>query len=326
MQCEARTAILNSAILIRTQHDGSSTIETTTSAAPAEIEPKDAELISNIVTGAWEISDLEAADYQRLTELDALTRPENSRISGYHAATRDHPFLDMSAGYSSRKLDNELMASYSADGLYPNVYLDVPGDYQFELEHYRDVEIALLWSDPRHMLSLMLSGTFGRRRHLAGYQDPYWNFHQLEMVFKPVPSGGARHPTEAFLSVERSTFLPVGTYHFNVKRNELVRISLTPPDSTLGMAVGESSATEVLRVFFGSMVERAMFRYRDPRSFRALLVDIGHADAQLAALAAFCNWSYTSEVTVDMDDLPRQLGQSGDVMPVLAYGVLQGWL
>jgi SagB-type dehydrogenase family enzyme len=326
MQFDATMLILNPAILIRTDDNGPSSVETSTSNPPEEIQGREAELVRDIALGVRQTGALEHAERQRLTDLGVLIEPNGHKVCGYHSATRDHPFLDMSAGHASRQVDNELMAAYSADDQYPDVYLDIEGDDRFELEHYRDVEIALLWSDPRHMLSLMISGTFGKRRHLAGYHDPYWNFHQLEMIFKPVPSGGARHPTEAFLSVERSTFLPVGTYHFSVKSNSLVRIAAGPVDNAVGVGLYETTATDVIRVFFGSMVDRAMFRYRDPRSFRALFVDIGHADAQLAALASFCNWSYASEVTVDLEELPRHLGQAGSEMPVLAYGVLQGWL
>ena len=39
----------------------------------------------------------------------------------------------------------------------------------------------------------------------------------------------------------------------------------------------KQDAAPAAALVFTSVVERAMWRYRDPRSFRAILVDLGHA-------------------------------------------------
>ena len=46
---------------------------------------------------------------------------------------------------------------------------------------------------------------------------------------------------------------------------------------------------------FTSLVERAMWRYRDPRSFRAILVDVGHAVMayrRVARMLGFRTYAY----------------------------------
>ena len=320
--------IVNPALIVRARDvDGSVTVsvETTTSEPAHPLSGPAHELLCSLVSG--ETASGDAAARQELLRLGVVAgAPGGPVVCGYHAATRDHPFLDMSKGHQSRRLDNELMAEFSAHDAYPSIYLDLPHDESYPLEDHRDLEFAQVWAEPRFMLSLMISGTFGKRRHLATYHDPYWDYHQVELLFKPIPSGGSRHPTEAFFSVEKSSFLPTGVYHFNVRENTLVRISAEPFSDLLPTAERDPSATEVMAVLLGSMVERAMFRYRDPRSFRALLVDVGHADAHLGALAAYCNWRYESQLLVDTDDLPRRIGVSGDEMPVLLAGVLQGWI
>lgn len=320
--------IANPALIIRTLEVESSivaSVETTTSEAPTVLSAPAYERMSSFLAGEQDDGTAELS--QELFQLKAVIEETTGPAAcGYHAATRDHPFLDMSKGHQARRVDNELMANFSARDSYPSVYLDLPHDISYPLEDHRDLEFAQVWSEPHFMLSLMISGTFGKRRHLAAYHDPYWDYHQVELLFKPIPSGGSRHPTEAFFSVEKSANLPTGIYHFDVRSNMLVRISPEPLTDVLSDAKRDPSATEVVVVLLGSMVERAMFRYRDPRSFRALLVDAGHADAHLGALAAYCNWSYESRALIDTDDLPQRLGMSGDEMPILLAGLLQGWI
>ena len=54
-------------------------------------------------------------------------------------------------------------------------------------------------------------------------------------------------------------------------------------------------------VVFTSLVERAMWRYRDPRSFRAILVDVGHAVMayrHVARTLGFRTYAYQKPITV----------------------------
>lgn len=171
---------------------------------------------------------------------------------------------------------------------------------------------------PRHAIAL--SGTFGVRRRQPAYHDPDTGYHQGELIGKSVPSGGGRHPTECFVSVLRSPTIATGIYHFRTRTGNLARLG----DSH---AKCESSADWVVVVELAAVVRRAMFRYRDPRSFRALLVDAGHLDGQLSALAAFCNWKYRSCLSVEPGI--RQVVDSGYCeawdMPLISTGILEGW-
>jgi hypothetical protein len=97
------------------------------------------------------------------------------------------------------------------------------------------------------------------------------------------------------------------------------------PDEARAQVI-DSDADWVMDLRLGSVVRRAMFRYRDPRSFRALLVDAGHADGQLHAFAAFCNWRYRSAVDIDLEYTVDHYGMASGEAPILVRGRLEGWL
>ncbi|MFD8101176.1 hypothetical protein ACFV24_16695 [Nocardia fluminea] len=244
--------------------------------------------------------------------------------SGYHLATRDHPFLDMSTGIDARITDAEIMAGYVESDEYPPVYLDFDSSETVTLDNAADLATDELRNSPLCQLSLIVSGTFGVRRRQAPYYDPDSGYHQVELLLKSIPSGGGRHPTELFVEILRAPNIIPGQFHYRARTNSLERLPpsfLSPPP----LETDGSDADWHLRLYMVSAVRRAMFRYRDPRSFRAILVDAGHADGQLAALAAYCNWNYRSCVTPKMEFLTAQADQDKYGLPLLMSGILEGW-
>jgi SagB-type dehydrogenase family enzyme len=253
---------------------------------------------------------------------EILENPAAAARSGYHAATRDHPFLDMSRGQDARIDDAKIMAGFVEADEYPSVYLDFDYTDRFQLEDAAHIGIDEIRNDIRCQLSAIISGTFGVRRHQAPYFDPATGYHQVELLLKSVPSGGARHPLECFVEVVRSPSLAPGHYHYSARQNCLGQVALSAePDF-----VTDSDADWILRLRMAPMVRRAMFRYRDPRSFRALLVDAGHADGQLEAISNFCNWRYSSSLVVDFEFAKNVFDLPANEAPVLVQGILEGWV
>ena len=99
---------------------------------------------------------------------------------------------------------------------------------------------------------------------------------------KTSPSGGARHPTEGVVVVrEPMEGIRPGAYHYDAARNALVESPALKP-----LADGAGAPLEILcRVH----VERAMFRYRDIRSWRPVLLDVGHVIETIRLLAGLWN-------------------------------------
>jgi SagB-type dehydrogenase family enzyme len=259
---------------------------------------------------------------------ESLVVPEETAADGiepfYHRATRSYPFLDMSQ-QDSPLIDNRQMQAYLRSDPYPPVFHDVGSGATHRLPSTAAALEAV--SRPGRLaspetLSLLLSGSAGLRRHVrqrrhVGDRD----LVQLELIFKSVPSGGSRHPTELYL-LASGCAVPDGAYHYNVEHNRLDAFD-TPPQALLG-AVGErlpSPNGPYLVSFLVSHVRRAMWRYRDPRSFRAILFDAGHLEQQLYELARWLDIEYRSIRAFDQEAIRRSLGGERDAV-CLAVGAV----
>lgn len=309
------------------QRDDNWWIETSTGRDATGVDAATGKLIAS--AGADRIltaNDADETTLHQLVDCQVLKAfsGESDERSGYHLATRDHPFLDMSTGLDARIADAEIMAGYVKTDEYPSVYLDIDASERVFLDNAADLATDELRHSPLCQLSLILSGTFGVRRRQAPYFDPDSEYHQVELLLKSIPSGGGRHPTELFVEVVRAPGIDPGQFHYQPRTNSLDR--LTPGFfSPFPIDAEDSDADWQLRLSLVSVVRRAMFRYRDPRSFRAILVDAGHADGQLAALAAYCNWNYRSAVTPKMDFVTNPASGNHHDLPLLMSAFLEGW-
>jgi SagB-type dehydrogenase family enzyme len=256
---------------------------------------------------------------------NSLVTCEPAPHGGYHGATRDHPFLDMSTGDDARVQDNALMRRYLVEEEYPAIYLAMEYADVIPLERAADLSERQLACDPRQELALLFHGTFGERRHRAAYHDPLYEFTQLEVIGKSIPSGGSRHPTEAFAAISHAS-IPTGLYHYDVRRNALGRLPGVEVDALSEMVPGVAgrllcTGERWVVVFFVSMVRRSMWRYRDPRSFRAILVDVGHAEGHFASLAGFLGYRYAHVRGFRASAVSVNLGLDPEASPTVAVGL-----
>lgn len=249
--------------------------------------------------------------------------------AGYHGATRSYPFLNM-ARSGSREHDNARMQTYIQSDPYPPVYMSVPTSERIALPKVEAISSTTSGSLIEE-LAMLFDGVFGERDHIGPYWDPSRNYLQVELIFKSIPSGGARHPTECFAFfdlVETGGTLLAGTYHYNVSGNSLDKLqpqrpmeALIIPAEQAGSAFAGAIGSR-MAVILASNVERAMWRYRDPRSFRAVVVDVGHAVQQLAEIAGALGWHYEQLDGFDAEALARALGLDDAAMPILGVGLV----
>ena len=108
---------------------------------------------------------------------------------------------------------------------------------------------------------------------------------------KTSPSGGSRHPTEAYAVVFDVDGLEPGIYHFCAESHELELLSKGDvrnayQESVLGLNRRLHFSPRVA-IVLTSIAERSMHRYRDSRSYRVLHFDVGHLlmSSQLVARA-----------------------------------------
>jgi SagB-type dehydrogenase family enzyme len=204
-----------------------------------------------------------------------------SEARSYHEATRDYPFLQMDdPGAYAR--DRERMVRYARQAAGPSPYQHLGGEAVVDLPRLAPGASPDEWLErmsiedrrSREGVGLLMDVCFGERGRMtvAGGGTS---------LLKSIPSGGARHPTEVFLAAFDVPGIPEGVYHYDVEHHRLEGVSAGQLREAFARATmdlfARYEAPPVAALVFTSRVERAMWRYRDPRSFRAVLVDVGHA-------------------------------------------------
>ena len=128
-----------------------------------------------------------------------------------------------------------------------------------------------------------------------------WSVNGIQRVrndvatFRPVPSGGARHPFETYITVKNVAGLKPGLYHYLPAENigeKVVTIQflgeIPDYDKTItDMVAGQAWAAEAPAILFYTCIPyKAEWRYVD-MAHRVVLIDLGHAgqNAMLSAAA-----------------------------------------
>ncbi|MFD5425932.1 hypothetical protein [Streptomyces sp. NPDC127084] len=206
---------------------------------------------------------------------DAWERPEPPDfLAHYRRLNLDYPFLDYSVE-TSHEADRALMDGYAANGAPPPVTTPRPGPSTRLPEaplpdgspRLPDVGLLASW--------LTAAGRITGRR--PGRHGP--------IVLKSSPSGGARHPTDLGVILGSGWPAPLrGSWWYDGDRHSLVR-------AEAGFPVTASLPLSGVAFIVSSHVERAMWRYRDVRAFRPVLIDAGHVLETLDLAVQATGWS-----------------------------------
>ena len=273
----------------------------------------------------WDFLVAETLILPRQSDDPALLRHRTLRDLGwhesaiYHEGTRDYPFLLMGTKEAFAS-DNARMKGYAEEEPPYSCYQSHPSTQRIALEKFNvsTVPETPATGDVHHQLSLVLDIAFGERSRLPASYEAENDFLQLESLRKAVPSGGGRHPTEAFLLVMTGGLnLPLGVYHYHTATHSLDRlVQDLRPDlmGALTEAVPEATAFIVLT----SLCERAMWRYREARSWRAILLDAGHVEQMCHDLCATVGWQSLSLHRFDSTAISQSLGTDPFRQPVLS--------
>ncbi len=127
-------------------------------------------------------------------------------------------------------------------------------------------------------LSSLLHGTYGVLGRVR--------LGQMELVERPVPSGGARYPLEVYLLVRRVEGLARGVHHYAPRGHQLEQLrgplSWT---SVVELFMDQAYLAEAdLIVVFTAVIQRTLARYSE-RGFRLVLMECGHLAQNLNLLA-----------------------------------------
>lgn len=219
-------------------------------------------------------------------------------LAWYRRLNHGYPFLDYSSG-AGMAADTQLMAAYAAQS-------DAPGP-------------STTWSGPREELpsgqvvcgdrqapsTELLAGWL---RIAAGITHVRRLTHST-IAFRTSPSGGARHPTDVAVGVGLGWPEPVrGAWWYDPLDHALVRA-----DDPIPRPVPDAATDVVFAVT--SHVARAMWRYRDVRAFRPVLIDAGHVVETLLIAIRAAGWG------ASWHPAPGFAADSGHLDPVLGYVV-----
>ncbi len=117
------------------------------------------------------------------------------------------------------------------------------------------------------------------------------------IALKTSPSGGARHPIEAYVATRNVQGLASGFYHYAASAHALEQVGragrVPRLDALLPTQWWYRDAAAL--VFFTAVFERTRWRYNGPRAYRAVLLEAGHVcqtfclTATWLGLAPFCS-------------------------------------
>lgn len=202
--------------------------------------------------------------------------------ANYHFFTWDAPFLDYTKeggghdidrkkmiGYQSFELDSQRYKQYDAplkNILLPTLNFSEPVD---QAQNYTISERI------KHLLSI----TFGK----TGEKPCYWT--DTPLIRRTSPSGGSRHPTEGyFLSLGLQDIMR-GFYHIQTDPISLCLISSDTERLLERFIIEKISDPPIIgAIILTSVFERNMYRYREPRTFRTIHMDVGHILATIEML------------------------------------------
>lgn len=189
----------------------------------------------------------------------------------FHMSVFDYPFLDYSTSQAFEE-DSQRMERYAHGSPMPHTWTDRRGS-EIELP-------AVTWED---LEAASHGGPFGLSQLAAVLRFTFGPVGVLgtgsgSHIRKTSPSGGAKHPTEGWVELAAPwEGLGAGSYVYEGQTHRLV----AAPDPYEAEPPLEDA---VISISIRSRVERAMWRYRDARSSRAVLLDAGHVIETLTTL------------------------------------------
>lgn len=170
---------------------------------------------------------------------------------------------------------------------------------------------------PAASLGTLLNLTFGVQvRGTVAGQGP--------IILRTSPSGGSRHPIEAYLLAWNVDGLAPGVYHFDSDTMELVdlRRRIAASDIPALLAHQTYYARAGAAVIMCPVFARMMWRYGHSRAYRTVLIDTGHLGQTFCLVATALGLAPFTTMAFSEEKLEALLGLDGvSECPVYVAGV-----
>lgn len=170
---------------------------------------------------------------------------------------------------------------------------------------------------PAAALGAVLETTFGvqRRGHVKD-QGP--------VIVRTSPSGGSRHPIEAYLLAWHVDGLAPGAYHYDSDTNELVDLQRTIAAAEIVPLLAHQSyfARAGAVVVMCPVFARTIWRYGHSRAYRTVLIDAGHLGQTFCLTATALGLAPFTTMAFSESALEEVLGLDGvSECPIYVAGV-----
>lgn len=200
----------------------------------------------------------------------------------YHMSTLDYPFE------GNLETASNIMKNYGEiekDNLRDKKYLDTKYSLmdvkKFEkgklnYETFQNINVT------KEKLLLLLSFAFG----FVKSGVPSWSGDRI--YHRTTPSGGSRQPTQGYLYVIDIPGIESGWYYINGNTLKLEQLD-TEDEFDLNKLVIINSNYKInpkCIIVLTSLFEKNMYRYREPRTFRTVHIDVGHMIGVVESLAS----------------------------------------
>jgi SagB-type dehydrogenase family enzyme len=123
------------------------------------------------------------------------------------------------------------------------------------------------------------------------------------------PSGGARHPYEAYVYVRSVSGLEPGIWHYSAIDHTLARLDtddLPKPSELLG---GQEWADEMpCIIILCALLERTMWKYDDANAYRVVMIEAGHVAQNLMLAATRHGLSVCPTAALHHSEIKRYVG------------------
>ncbi len=199
-----------------------------------------------------------------------------------------------------------------------------------EMEYNENDLIAL--PDPKrvHVRDITLNHAIDSRESVRDYSEESLTLDELSYLlwttqgvkkvykgaatFRTVPSAGSRHAIETFLLINNVTSLEKGLYRFVATRHSLVPVNL---NEEIGHQLMEACFNQkmvglsAVTLFWGADIYRMTWRYGE-RSYRYILLDVGHACQNLYLAVQSIGCGTCAIAAFDDDSVNNLLGIDGE--------------
>jgi SagB-type dehydrogenase family enzyme len=281
--------------------------------------PETEALVERLVHSGLVVDDEQLSDdahVQWCMEIQRAWQPRGWDLAAdYHCLTYDYPCADYATdGFT---LDRSRMAAYNAEQLDTDrnkTYDPRPG--QLPLRMPAEVALAAPLrmrrgnGDARRLDWELFESILVLALGPIGYVHPARS--PKRFFRRSSPSGGGRQPTEGYVVALDVAGLAPGVYHFGVEPAVLTPVAPLPSAAELQDVFCASAEAGALPcqalLVLTSRFGRNAYRYREPRTFRTVHMDVGHICATASLLARSTGLRLDVEYGDDPDRVERLLG------------------